>query len=227
MLGGVDALRDMLEVEDAAMVDDEDDDNRSTPASAPVASHARAAAAQHAPVATVPTAGSGSGRRPSAPLVSLGSSRQLGVPATWALGSTAEVRYFRGEEWYPATVVEFNSDGTYLVRYEDGDEEDGVVATNMRAAGGGSAPPPAAAVPAPAPAPPRFANADSPSLLAKSTSMYSMQYEEEGGGSDGDEGGGGHGAARVLAGMQDDTSVPADEVSEDGALCGRCDEVLA
>src|SRR3546814_10362211 len=50
---------------------------------------------------------------------------------TFRVGQRVDGR-FRGRSWHPGRVVSVNRDGTYDLRYEDGDEERGVPASSVR-----------------------------------------------------------------------------------------------
>lgn len=67
-----------------------------------------------------------------------GSDVDLPAHATFRRGDKVEARYKRGRQWYVGTIREVNRDGTYDVRYEDGDNEDGVDPGLVRKVGIGS-----------------------------------------------------------------------------------------
>lgn len=67
-----------------------------------------------------------------------GSDVDLPAHATFRRGDKVEARYKRGRQWYVGTIREVNRDGTYDVRYEDGDNEDGVEPGLVRKVGIGS-----------------------------------------------------------------------------------------
>ncbi len=52
------------------------------------------------------------------------------------VGDEVEARYKRGRNWYPGKIRAVNSDGSYDVRYQDGDFERDVEAAFVRRAGG-------------------------------------------------------------------------------------------
>ena len=54
-------------------------------------------------------------------------------------GDKIEARYKRGRQWYVGTIRAVGRDGTYDIRYEDGDIEDGVDPGLVRKIGAGSA----------------------------------------------------------------------------------------
>jgi hypothetical protein len=82
-------------------------------------------------------------------------------------GQHITARYRNGNDWFAGKVLATNSDGSYAVEYDDGDEEDGVLASNIRVRAPGITEEQS-----------RFANSDSPSL-GRSTSVYSMRYDED------------------------------------------------
>ena len=43
-----------------------------------------------------------------------------------------EARYNGGESWYPGKIFTGHPDGTYFVKYDDGDEEDNIPASDIR-----------------------------------------------------------------------------------------------
>jgi len=56
-----------------------------------------------------------------------------------AAGSAVEARWKGSRAWYPGTIMEAHSDGTFKIDYADGDEDDGVPAAYVRAVGEESA----------------------------------------------------------------------------------------
>ena len=44
------------------------------------------------------------------------------------MGETVEARYKNGSQYYKGNIVSVNSNGTYDIRYDDGDEERNVSA---------------------------------------------------------------------------------------------------
>jgi len=50
----------------------------------------------------------------------------------FAIGARVEARFNGGEAWYPGKVFSAHPDGTYFVRFDDGDEEDNVPAEYVR-----------------------------------------------------------------------------------------------
>ena len=55
------------------------------------------------------------------------------------VGDDVEARYKRGRKWYPGVVRAVNGDGTYDIRYKDGDSERGVKSSLVRHGGDSSA----------------------------------------------------------------------------------------
>merc|ERR1719440_2393164 len=56
------------------------------------------------------------------------------------VGDKVEARFKGGARWHPGRITEKNRDGTYDVRYEDGDEERRVESRLIRKLGGISSP---------------------------------------------------------------------------------------
>ena len=67
------------------------------------------------------------GGRPRPTGVSTTSSR-----GTYRMGETVEARYKNGSQYYKGDIVSVNSNGTYDIRYDDGDEERNVSAYKIR-----------------------------------------------------------------------------------------------
>ena len=59
------------------------------------------------------------------------------VSKTRRVGDDIEARYRRGRQWFPGTIKAVNRDGTYDIRYKDGDAENGVEPALIRPSGGG------------------------------------------------------------------------------------------
>lgn len=56
------------------------------------------------------------------------------------VGDDIEARYKRGRKWFPGTIQAANRNGTYDIRYKDGDAENGVEAALIRQSGRGGSP---------------------------------------------------------------------------------------
>lgn len=54
------------------------------------------------------------------------------APRSYRVGDDVEARYKRGQKWYPGVVRSVNRDGTYDIRYNDGDNEQDVVSRMIR-----------------------------------------------------------------------------------------------
>ena len=50
----------------------------------------------------------------------------------FAIGARVEARYNGGESWYPGKIFSAHPDDTYFVKYDDGDEEDNIPASDIR-----------------------------------------------------------------------------------------------
>ena len=50
----------------------------------------------------------------------------------FAIGARVEARYNGGESWYPGKVFTAHPDNTYYIKYDDGDEEDNIPASDIR-----------------------------------------------------------------------------------------------
>ena len=91
------------------------------------------------------TVGGGTRRASSRERGSVGSRpRPTGVSTTSArssyrMGETVEARYKNGSQYYQGNIVSVNSNGTYDIRYEDGDEEKRVPAYKIRRKAGAAA----------------------------------------------------------------------------------------
>lgn len=81
-----------------------------------------------------------SGSRSPGRRVISGGGSDVDLPAHAALrrGDKVEARYKRGRQWFVGTLRQVNRDGTYDIRYEDGDSEDGVDPGLVRKVGIGS-----------------------------------------------------------------------------------------
>ena len=55
------------------------------------------------------------------------------------MGETVEARYKNGSQYYKGNIVSVNSNGTYDIRYDDGDEERNVSAYKIRRKAGAAA----------------------------------------------------------------------------------------
>jgi len=55
-------------------------------------------------------------------------------------GDKVEARFRGGAKWFPGRIKRINRNGTYDIRYEDGDTEEGVDASMVRRPGGSSSP---------------------------------------------------------------------------------------
>jgi hypothetical protein len=53
------------------------------------------------------------------------------VPA-FAIGARVEARYNGGESWYPGKIFTAHPDGSFYIKYDDGDEEDNIPASDIR-----------------------------------------------------------------------------------------------
>ena len=67
----------------------------------------------------------------SADLIRL-SSQTKSAPQNFQENDKVEARFGGGEQWFPGTVTCALGNGTYDVRYDDGDKESGVSAVNLR-----------------------------------------------------------------------------------------------
>lgn len=68
-----------------------------------------------------------------------GSESDLSVAhTTFREGDKVEARYKRGRTWYPGVILKVGRDGTYDIRYDDGDMENAVDPGHVRGAGVGS-----------------------------------------------------------------------------------------
>jgi len=50
----------------------------------------------------------------------------------FAIGARVEARYNGGESWYPGKIFTVHPDGTHFIKYDDGDEEDNIPASDIR-----------------------------------------------------------------------------------------------
>jgi hypothetical protein len=48
------------------------------------------------------------------------------------VGTLVDARFQGGDEWFPGEIMEVSHDGSYTVRFDDGDLEDGVDLENIR-----------------------------------------------------------------------------------------------
>ena len=62
---------------------------------------------------------------------------------TFAIGARIEARFNGSDAWYPGKIFTAHPDGTYYIRFDDGDEEDNVPAASVRKAEAPAAEPPA------------------------------------------------------------------------------------
>ena len=74
--------------------------------------------------------------------VTVATTKAAAVTYKYKVGDLVDAQYGRDVTWYPGRIQECNADGTYLVRYDDNDSEDGVLERHIRAR---------VAVPVPAP----------------------------------------------------------------------------
>lgn len=68
----------------------------------------------------------------------VGSDRDIATHPGFRQGDKVEARYKRGRKWYVGIIRAVSRDGTYAIRYEDGDTEDGVDPGLVRGVGVGS-----------------------------------------------------------------------------------------
>jgi hypothetical protein len=54
------------------------------------------------------------------------------------VGDEVEAQFHRGSKWFPCKITVVNPDGTYALRYNDGDAETDLPAKHIRRPGGGS-----------------------------------------------------------------------------------------
>ena len=50
----------------------------------------------------------------------------------FAIGARVEARYNGGESWYPGKIFTVHPDGSFYIKYDDGDEEDNIPASDIR-----------------------------------------------------------------------------------------------
>ncbi|CAM9930861.1 unnamed protein product, partial [Chrysoparadoxa australica] len=62
----------------------------------------------------------------------------LAAVKLYRVGDTVEARFRGRSRWFKGKIKKCNNDGTYDIRYEDGDHENGVEASLIRGVGGGS-----------------------------------------------------------------------------------------
>ena len=62
----------------------------------------------------------------------------LAMDMTFAVGDAVEGRFEGRDKWFAGKITAVNSDGTFGIRYEDGDSERAVRADHIRSVGGGS-----------------------------------------------------------------------------------------
>lgn len=66
------------------------------------------------------------------------SDTEFATPPSFRQGDKIEARYKRGRSWYSGSIRAVGRDGTYDIRYEDGDTENGVDPGLVRGVGAGS-----------------------------------------------------------------------------------------